>query len=75
MWGANPPIVDIDHEDPIVTPYYDFKNIQASLKTSCLHFISKLGPWKFCSSEAYKSKIISCVDGIGKKWGCEGWTI
>jgi hypothetical protein len=25
MWGAIPPIVDIDHEDPIVAPYYGFK--------------------------------------------------
>ncbi len=31
----------------------------------CLHFVSRLGPWRFCFSEDCKSKIISCVDGKG----------
>ncbi len=65
MRGAISPIVDIDHE--VVVPYCGLINMQPSLKTTCLHFISKLGPWRFHSSEAYRSEIISYVDWKGGK--------
>ncbi len=36
------------------------------IEDSCLHFVLRLGPWRFHSSEACRFGIMSHVDGKGE---------
>jgi hypothetical protein len=74
MWSAISTIVDADLKDSIIAPYCDPKNMRP-FENNCWHSILRFKPWQFCFGEAYKSRIVSCVNGKGGKWGCQGWTI
>jgi len=42
-----PPIVDVDPKNLVVPSYCGLKNMRPSLTTTCLHFVSRLRPWRF----------------------------
>jgi hypothetical protein len=69
-----PPIVDVDVENLVITPYCGPKNMWPSLKITTYTSFQNLSLGNFIS-EACKSGNISYVDGKGKECGCEGWTL